>query len=51
MMPLCTKCDRDYDSSEGARFEFVNRSITIHGILCEKCSREFLDWLLKEDED
>ena len=50
-MPICMKCDRDYDSSEGARFNFENQSMTISGILCERCSREFIDWLLKEDED
>ena len=50
-MSICMKCDRDYDSSEGARFEFVNRSMTINGILCEECAKEFLNWLLMEDED
>ena len=51
-MSICMKCGRDYyDSSEGARFSFENQSMTISGILCERCGKELLDWLLKEDED
>lgn len=50
-MAICMKCDRVYDSSEGARFEFKNQSMTINGLLCERCAKEFLDWLLKEDKD
>ena len=51
MMPICMRCDRDHDSSESARFSFENQSMTVSGILCERCGKEFLDWLLKEDED
>ena len=52
LMSICMKCGRDYyDSSEGARFSFENQSMTISGILCERCGKELLDWLLKEDED
>ena len=51
-MPICMKCERDYDSSsEGARFSFENESLTVSGILCQRCGKELLDWLLKEDED
>lgn len=50
-MPICMRCERDHDSSEQARFEFENQSMTINGVLCQRCWREFLDWLLKEDED
>ena len=51
MMAICMRCERDHDSSEGARFEFENQSMTINGILCKKCADEFLDWLLKEEDD
>lgn len=50
-MFICMRCGRDYNSSESGRLSFENESMTISGILCERCWREFLDWLLKEDED
>ena len=50
-MAFCMKCDRDCDLSESSRFEFQNESMTINAILCKKCVDEFLEWLLKEDED
>lgn len=50
-MPICMKCERDHDSSEQAHIRFENQTMTISGILCKRCATEFLDWLLKEDEE